>query len=263
MNCKGKTLFDKYKFRLCSPYNSTKTHYLFCRNFVEGNFMCKENILTGVSLLGEKFLILLAAMVLTLPGIGQQGWALSRDKDGMKIYTRPSDDSPFDEFRATMQLDQSVHSLVAVLQDIENMPDWAYNVISGRILKEYGDTIQYYYTEVSIPFPFTNRDAVYRNTYEWKNDSSLLVVDIQMLPDYIEETENLVRIPYGKGSWRIKVLDNSRLDVTFQMVVDPGGSVPSWLANLFVNETPAYTFTKIREIIVKEKYQTQRFDFLE
>lgn len=247
---------------MCSTKKVLNTVVYFIVISSKRNVMCKRVMITGISLLGEKLLILLAALALTLPGIGQQSWTLSKDKDGIKIYTRSSDKSPFDEFRATMQLDQSIHSLVAVLQDIENMPDWAYNVISGRILKAYGDTIQYYYTEVSIPFPFTNRDAVYRNTYEWKNDSSLLVVDIQMLPDYLEETENLVRIPYGKGSWRIKVLDNGRLDVTFQMVVDPGGSVPSWLANMFVNETPAYTFTKIREIIVKDKYQTQRFDFL-
>jgi len=212
---------------------------------------------------GIKFFIVLAVTTLYFSGVAQDGWKLSKDKDGIKVYTRASDESPFDEFRATMQLNQSIHSLIAVLQDIENMPEWAYNVKSARILKEYGDTIQFYYTEVSLPFPFTNRDAVYRNSYDWKNDSSLLVVDIQMLPKYIEENEDLVRIPFGKGFWRVKVLSEERLDVTFQMVVDPGGSVPAWMANMFVNETPIYTFTKLREMIVKEKYQQQRFDFVD
>ena len=69
-----------------------------------------------------------------------------------------------------------------------------------------GDSLQYYYSEVSIPFPFTDRDGIYRNHYTWKNDSSLLVIDIDILPDYIEERENLVRIPFGKGFWRVKVL---------------------------------------------------------
>jgi len=219
--------------------------------------------MSKVHLAGKKVLIGFAAMIFSFSGTAQEGWTLSKDKDGIKVYTRATHESPFDEFRATMVLNQSVHSLIAVLQDIENMPEWAYNVKSASILKEYGDTVQFYYTEVSIPFPFTNRDAVYRNSYDWNNDSSLLVVDIEMLPKYIDENEDLVRIPFGKGFWRVKVLSEERLDVTFQMVVDPGGSVPAWMANMFVNETPTYTFTKLREIIAKEKYQQQRFDFVE
>jgi hypothetical protein len=208
---------------------------------------------------------LVAIMVLRFlnSATAQEGWKLQKDNDGIKVMTRASDESPFDEFRATMQLNQPIHALVAVLQDIESMPEWAYNVKSASILKESADTVQYYYTEVSIPFPFTNRDAVYRNTYHWNSDSSLLVVNIQMLPEYIEEKENLVRIPLGRGFWRVNVVDDKTLDITFQMLVDPGGNVPSWLANMFVNETPVQTFTRLREVIRDKKYQDRKFDFLE
>jgi hypothetical protein len=194
---------------------------------------------------------------------GQDGWTLQKDKNGIKVYTRKNDKSPFDEFRATMQLDQTIHAFVAVMRDVESLHEWAYNVKNAKPLNLMGDSLQIYYSEVSIPFPFTNRDCIYRNHYTWKNDSSLLVIDIDILPDYIEEKENFVRIPFGQGYWRVKVLDDKQLDITFQMVVDPGGSVPSWLANMFVNETPTYTLTKLREVITKEKYQNQKFDFLE
>jgi len=207
--------------------------------------------------------IALAGIVLSFSGIGQKGWKLEKDKDGITVYTRDSDKSTFDEFRATMQLNQSIHSFVAVMRDVESLHEWAYNVKNAKPLMLLGESLQYYYSEVSIPFPFTDRDGIYRNRYTWKSDSSLLVIDIDILPDYIEKKEDLVRIPFGKGFWRVKVLDDKRIDITFQMVVDPGGSVPSWLANMFVNETPTYTLTKLREIIIKEKYQKQRFNFLE
>jgi hypothetical protein len=208
-------------------------------------------------------IIALAGFALSFSGIGQEGWKLQKDKDGIKVYTRDSDKSAFDEFRATMQLNQSIHSFVAVMRDVESLQKWAYNVKNARPLMILGDSLQYYYSEVSIPFPFTDRDGIYRNSYTWKSDSSLLVIDIDILPDYIEKKEGFVRIPFGKGFWRVKVLEDKRIDITFQMVVDPGGGVPSWLANMFVNETPTYTLTKLREIIVKEKYQNQKFDFLE
>ncbi len=209
------------------------------------------------------FLILFFAIAFLLSGMGQNGWKLERDKDGIKVYTRATDQSPFDEFRATIKLNQSIHSFVAVMRDAESLPDWAYNVKNARTLKIMGDSLQYYYSEVSIPFPFTDRDGIYRNRYTWNNDSSLLVIDIDILPDYIEEKEGLVRIPFGKGFWRVKVVGDNQLDVTFQMLVDPGGKVPSWMANMFIDDTPTYTLTKLREVIVKEKYQNRKFDFLE
>jgi hypothetical protein len=207
--------------------------------------------------------IALAGIVLSFSGIGQKGWKLQKDKDGIKVYTRDSDKSAFDEFRATMQLNQSIHSFVAVIRDVESLHEWAYNVKNARPLKMMGDSLQYYYSEVSIPFPFTDRDGIYRNSYTWKSDSSLLIIDIDILPVYIEKKEDLVRIPFGKGFWRVKVLGDRLIDITFQMVVDPGGGVPSWMANIFIDDTPTYTLTKLREVIVKEKYQNRKFDFLE
>ncbi len=209
------------------------------------------------------FLILFFANALLLSGFGQENWTLQKDKDGIKVYTRDSDKSAFDEFRATIQLNQSIHSFVAVMRDVESLHEWAYNVKNARPLMLLGDSLQYYYSEVSIPFPFTDRDGIYRNRYTWKSDSSLLVIDIDILPDYIDEKEGLVRIPFGKGFWRVKVLGDRFIDITFQMVVDPGGGVPSWMANMFIDDTPTYTLTKLREVIVKEKYQNQKFDFLE
>lgn len=214
--------------------------------------------------INRKFLlVVLVAIQLLNTAAAQESWTFEKEKDGIKVFTRPSPESPFAEFRATMQLNQPVHALVAVLQDIENMPQWAFNVSHSGFIKEPTATEQFFYTEVSLPFPFANRDAVYRNNYYWYNDSSLLIVDIQMLPAYMEEKENLVRIPLGKGSWRVKVLDDKTLEVTFQMLVDPGGNVPAWLANMFIDDTPVYTLSHLREVIVKEEYQNRKFDFLE
>jgi len=209
------------------------------------------------------YIIVIAGIAFSFSGIGQDGWKLEKDKDGIKVYTRDTDKSAFDEFRATIQLNQSIHSFVAVMRDVESLHEWAYNVKNAKPLKMMGDSLQYYYSEVSIPFPFTDRDGIYRNKYIWKSDSSLLIIDIDILPNYIDEKEGLVRIPYGKGFWRVKVLGDSLIDITFQMVVDPGGGVPSWMANMFIDDTPTYTLTKLREVIVKEKYQNRKFNFLE
>jgi hypothetical protein len=129
------------------------------------------------------------------------------------------------------------------------------------VLKEEGDTLQIYYTEATAPFPFSNRDGIYKNLYRWKKDKQILWVEIQLLPDYLPENTGLVRV-IGQGFWEVKVAATGKLDITFQMQVDPGGNIPAWLANLFTDETPYQSLFKLREFIKKEKYQEQNFDFI-
>ena len=209
-----------------------------------------------------KYILILAPFV--VGGIlsqAQERWELRKDKNGIKVFSSITEQSDFKAFKAKMLADGSIQNFVAVLKDIESLPDWAYNVKYADLLERSGDTLQIYYSEATAPFPFKNRDGIYLNRFRWIADSSILFMDIKLLHDYLEEKEDLVRVK-GKGFWRVNVLTTGLLDVTFQMKVDPGGNIPTWLANIFVNDTPYFTMLKLREIMKKEKYQNQRFDFI-
>jgi len=66
----------------------------------------------------------------------------------------------------------------------------------------------------------------------------------------------------GSGYWQVDVLDNGLLQISFQMQVDPGGSIPAWLVNMFTGETPYQTLSKIRELVKRPEYQNRNFDFI-
>ncbi len=189
------------------------------------------------------------------------GWEFSKSRNGIDIFTSKSETSDFKAFMARMTITGTIESFVAVLQDIDGLPDWGYNIKSSRLLVQAGDTIQIYWAEASVPYPFSNRDGVYRNTFRWDRQSRQLKVDINLLPDYIEVKENLVRVK-GNGDWLVKTMTNGRLDITFRMEVDPGGGIPAWLVNTFIEDTPYVTMVNIREMINKTKYQGKRFGFI-
>lgn len=75
---------------------------------------------------------------------------LRKDKNGIKVYSHEAEDSDFDSFTAKMIVDGTVSTFVAVILDLENFPDWGYNVVSVEILETYGDTLQIYYSESEI-----------------------------------------------------------------------------------------------------------------
>jgi hypothetical protein len=47
------------------------------------------------------------------------------------------------------------------------------------------------------------------------------------------------------------------------MQVDPGGAVPSWLANLFVEDTPFNTLTNIKKNIDQNKANNSFYNFID
>lgn len=65
-------------------------------------------------------------------------------------------------------------------------------------------------------------------------------------PDYLPAVEGYVRVTRVDGFWQFTPLDD-KTEVTYQVHMDPGGSVPSWLANKFVVEAPFNTLRALRE----------------
>jgi hypothetical protein len=210
----------------------------------------------------NKYFILLLLFITSELISAQESWKLERDKDGIKIYSGIVEGSDFKSFKAQMLLKGSIHSFVALLQDIENMTEWGYNLKSAELLKKSGDTIQIYYAEATAPFPFENRDGIYLNKFRWERNENHLFVKIELLPDYLGKKEKIVRVK-GKGYWSVRVLNNEMLDIIFSMEVDPGGNIPGWLANIMVDTTPFSTMTELRRVMSDKKYQDRNFGFID
>lgn len=206
-------------------------------------------------------LLLILAFPWTICGQGE--WEFKEEKNGIRLYSRDNEYSEFDEFRAETRLDQSVHVFLAVLKDIPAIPQWMYSVEYAELLEVQGDSIQIYYTEAKTPFPLKNRDGIYMNRFRWDKADRKLRVDIELLPEYLAIKDNVVRISRGKGFWEVTENDTGTLDLIFQMQVDPGGSIPSWLANMFVVDTPYNTLVELKRLMADERYGKTRYEFIE
>jgi hypothetical protein len=193
--------------------------------------------------------------------LAQEEWKLVKNKNGIKVYTKHTKESNFETFRAQMRVKADVHAFVALLFDIEDFHMWGDGVKSAELLERKGDSLQIYYSEAKAPFPFKNRDGIYSNEFKWNADSNELFVNIRLLHDYLEKDDNMIRVE-GKGYWRVRDLDNDSINIIFQMQIDPGGYIPSWLSSLFIDESPYNTFINLRDFINFEKYQNQKFDFI-
>ncbi len=211
----------------------------------------------------RRFLPLLFFVLLITPGRAQQKkWKLNSDKDGIQVYTANVPNSAFHALKAVCTIETSLTRLTAVLLDVKNTKDWVYATKICKLLKQTSPAELYYYSEVSLPWPASNRDFIIRIAVSQNPATKVLKVIAENKPDYIPAKKNLVRIRESAADWVITPLPNGLVRVEYVMQVDPGGLLPAWLVNMFVSRGPYQTFKGLREQVKKPIYDQLRLGFI-
>lgn len=201
------------------------------------------------------------ALSLFLSGVvlAQEGeWKKIREKDGIEIFNRKNQYSDFKEFTSRMVIGGTINQFLAVLYDVEALPSWGYKVEEASLISRSSDSLQVYYAVAKAPFPYKDRDGVYLNRFIWDPVERTLLVEIELLEDQLAEKEDLVRMK-GFGFWKAIEMPNERLEVQFQMQMDPGGNIPAWLSNMFSGDTPYFTMQGLKKAMKQEKYQDKEY----
>ena len=90
-----------------------------------------------------------------------------------------------------------------------------------------------------------NRDQpIHMIIYPQSGDSILTITTIGE-PDRLPDNRSQVRIRTFSGTWKVKSLNPDQIEIDYILNVDPGGSVPPWLVNMFVSKGPYETFSKL------------------
>ncbi len=189
-------------------------------------------------------------------------WELAKDEDGIKVYTREVKGAEIKEYKAVMNLKTSLSSLVALLKDVPAYKAWIYTTEKSEALKKINPRESIIYSMNNTPWPISDRDTVFYNSINQDPKRLIVTIKITGKNDYIPEKSNLVRIKTMNGSWRFIPKDNGIVEVNYQMHNDPGGNIPSWFINLVVVKQPFETLMKIKKIIMQDKYQNAKYNFI-
>ena len=195
----------------------------------------------------------LALLALSLgTEVQAQAWALEKEKEGIKVYTRRLEGWGIKEFKGVMQLKGcKVEDLERLLRDVSSHALWMADTKDTKVLRKIGDNEILGYSVNVAPWPVSNRDNVTHYTY--RREGSALVVDMKGKPKDHPEQSGCVRVSRMQGQWRFEDKGNGSIEVTQQAVADPGGSIPAWLANSAVVDAPFNTLKALRDFVASSK----------
>ncbi|HTQ27416.1 MAG TPA: START domain-containing protein [Puia sp.] len=201
-------------------------------------------------------------LVTCYSSMAQEAWSLKKDKDGIKVFSRSSDSSKFDEVRAEFDMQASLSDMVAVMMDVDHHVDWVYGTKSSSLLKKVNDSDLYFYTEMEIPWPLSNRDLAVHLSFSQQPQSKVVTIVAVSVPHYIPEKKSIVRVPFSSAVWTITPIGHDSIHVAYHVQVDPGGAIPAWLFNMFVSKSPYESFEGLRSRAREERYRLANVSFI-
>ncbi len=177
--------------------------------------------------------------------------------DWLKIFTCPVPTSAFLSFVTIATIDAPQHAVLSLLYDIEVATEWVWKTKEMRLLQELReDEGRIVYQLVSAPWPVSDREIITRSQGYMDPETSEVFIKLECVADYLPKNDKYVRVPELQGGWNIIPLSENQCRVVFRLHIEPGGEIPSWLANIAVIDTPYHTMVNLREMVKKEKYMT-------
>ncbi|PUZ20988.1 lipid-binding protein [Chitinophaga costaii] len=194
--------------------------------------------------------------------MAQTDWKLNTDKGGIKIYTSLLSDSKVKAVKVSCNVQSTLSQFITLLLDVKSAPEWVYHTKSAVLVKQVSPSELYYYSEVNLPWPIQNRDFVAHLTVTQHPVTKVVTVDGPAVGGMVPVKTGIVRIENSMGKWVITPLVNGYLSVIYTLHVDPGGSLPAWLVNMFATEGPYKIFENLQQQLLKPAYKGVKLAYI-
>lgn len=188
--------------------------------------------------------LVLTVCLVRLVAVAQTDCELRRSDNNIFVYACKVSESKLKAIRANFFLPTTASVLAGHILNVEKYTEWQYNIIKAEVLEVISDLELIYHAEVKAPWPVSNRDLVVRLKITQDPQTNVMTFSIVSIPDYIPPRKGIVRVPRSEGKWTITPVTDG-LKINYSFLVDPGGSLPSWLLNLSIAEGPHKTFSNL------------------
>ncbi len=213
------------------------------------------------SLIYKPFFLLLILIQISSLSASGQSWKLIKEKNGIKVYARPYKNTKHRELKAFAVFNTSLSSLVSVIKDDKSVPDWINRMKIFKNIKVLNDFQWYTYAELSLPWPYNNRDLISLNTLK-QTKNGVVIIDIENKPQFLPKKNKKVRMQHARGYWRFKPLGNGKTLVTYQFYAQPNLGLPTWIINPLATKGVYNTLKKLRSIVKRPQYQRASISYI-
>ncbi|SBT12297.1 START domain-containing protein [Vibrio celticus] len=190
-------------------------------------------------------------------------WKLVRNKKGIEVYNRKIEGNDFKEFRAEADIQANLTSIIALFTDTSVGTQWVENIDEMEEIEHFSEVHTVTKTYTKAPWPVSDREAIVENFIEQDPDALTVMITQHGRPHYQPNNDKrIVRVAHLESRWILKPLDNNTTHISYQVLSDPGGSIPSWLINMVAVSQPYKTLLGLSEMLDSHAYSDRTLDYI-
>jgi hypothetical protein len=174
-------------------------------------------------------------------------WHLVKQKNGIEVFTAPGGHDGLKQIKVMAEMSGSLQRVKEIFSNIPLQESWVFATRKSYLVKKPDENSMLYYNETGLPWPASNRDVVIRMVIEKDASHKSLQIRQEAEPGNLPVNKGLVRVQHLSGHWIFTETGNNKLKTVYFLDVDPGGSLPAWVVNLFIAKGPYETFVKLQQ----------------
>jgi len=197
--------------------------------------------------------LLAAALLLASAAHAGPAWKSIETKDGIEVFKRDVKGSKMLSFRAVAVISAQPRKVLWVICDLATHKDWVRSIGVSTVLKRVSDHDFIYYQSFLMPWLVDDRDFVVRGkatrrasgvidvisrSTTWKGSPKTVGVRAELT------LSHFVLVPVEGGK---------KTRVEFEIMGDPKGWIPSWLANQIQGTWPFHMLASLKKQVKKPK----------
>lgn len=203
--------------------------------------------------------IVIIGLIFSVSAAADYGWKKIGEEDGVVGYTRPTTKSTVDEIKAEGIVNAPIAVVEAVMRDVPSMPEYMFLckeafLINTPDMKSAGDVI-YSYNLTDLPLPVSDRDGVIKSVWSIDKATGTIYCHAKAVKTTYNQRKNVVRIPFSFIDCTLIPRGADKTYVIYQILSDPGGSLPSFVVNLLTNDYGMKTIAGLRKMVKKDKFR--------
>jgi hypothetical protein len=180
-----------------------------------------------------------------------QTWDFIKEKDGIKIYTRIENGRSLKSYKAITDINAPAQKIFTLMEDVNNTDWWDKKLTQIKVLfLDKGKKVQYYMV-YDLPWPVVDRDLCVDVTITNDLVSGERKINAVSNNEVVPERKDMVRIKDYRQTWTITPAGNEMTHIVLDGFVDPSGSVPVWISNLLIIESPLKAINGLRDALGK------------
>ena len=205
-------------------------------------------------------LVALALLFTQSSAFADGKWEEITREQGIVVSKKAVAGQDLPAFRGIAVVNASIFDILAVLDDTPKIQDWMHNCIDSRPIQVINEFERITYNKTDAPWPVSDRDVVVRSKLTINEKRKMVIVNFRSVKHpKMPEQEDVVRMPRLRGHYKLKILSDNKTRVEYMVEANPGGSLPTWLAEQASEELPLITLQNLRKQVKKTKGKYEAF----